>query len=152
MKPIASVCRSSIIQALDHYGLPNSESAIRLLCMVAAHESGKFIYSRQLRGPALSYFQMEPDTFLDVCNYASRKGYMLDDLPSAPERLLFDFQFATGIARVFFLRVPAPLPAPHQLKELSVYAKRYWNTRLGKATPGMYLAAYQDFFDDQKTA
>ncbi|WP_420588241.1 hypothetical protein [Bacterioplanoides sp.] len=149
MTPQADVCRSMIEQALDFYGLPDSESAVRLLCMIAAHESGKFLYTRQHGGPAIGAFQMEPATYEDVSLYARKKGYMTDEFPSPPERMIFDFWFATGMARIFFLRLPAPLPAPHQLKELAVYAKKYWNTELGKATPDMYLSAYRDLFDEK---
>lgn len=149
MNAQAAMCRSMIVQALDHYCLPKSESAIRLLCMIAAHESGKFLYARQIKGPAISFFQIEPRSYNDVAEYAQRKGYMSGEFPSPPERMLFDFLFACGIARVFFLRLPAPIPAEHQLKELAIYAKRHWNTKFGKATPGMYLSAYQDLFDEK---
>ena len=148
MNPIAETCRNSIIQALDHYGLPASESAVKLLCMIGAHESAQFLYNKQVNGPALSPFQIEPASYLDVCEYANRKLYMPDDLPSPAERLIFDFRFATGIARVFLLRIPEPLPAKHDLRLMAIYAKKYWNTLLGKATPDMYLSAYQELFSE----
>lgn len=146
MKPIAKVCRDFIISALDHYDLPMGESAVQLLCMIAAHESGQFLYAKQIKGPALSPYQIEPPTFLDVCEYAQSRNYMAGEFPSAPERLLFDFRFATGIARVFFLRKPEPIPMAGRITELSIYAKRHWNTHLGKATPGMYQDAYEALF------
>ncbi len=149
MKPIAEVCRNQIIQALDYYCLPISESAVRLLCMIAAHESNQFLYNKQIRGPALSPFQIEPASYLDVCEYADRKLYMPDDIPSPVERLLFDFKFATGIARVFLLRIPEPLPAEHDLRLMAIYAKKHWNTYLGKATPDMYFSAYMELFNEQ---
>ncbi len=149
MNPIADVCRTSIVQALDHYGLPASESAVKLLCMIGAHESAQFLYNKQVNGPALSPFQIEPASYLDVCEYADRKLYMPDDLPSPAERLIFDFRFATGIARVFLLRIPEPIPT--EISAMAIYAKKYWNTPLGKATPGIYRLAYQELFGEQKT-
>ena len=148
MNTQAAVCRDLIIQALDHYCLPMSEAAVRLLCMIAAHESDKLLYARQIRGPALSFYQIEPRSYNDVAQYAQRKGYMEGEFPSDPERLMFDFRFATGIARVFLLRIPEPIPAKEQLSALADYAKQYWNTKYGKATPAMYLSAYQELFNE----
>lgn len=148
MNPLAQSCRTSIVAALDHYALPNSESCVRLLCMIAAHESEKFLYTRQIRGPALSCFQVEPATYQDVADYAERKGYLKGEFPSPPERLLFDFRFATGIARVFFLRKPEPIPDKDNLQALADYAKRHWNTELGAAKSYMYLSAYEELFSE----
>lgn len=141
-----------IEQALDQYGLPKSEAAIRLLCMIAAHESGGFLYSKQVRGPALSFFQLEPASYTDVCAYAMRKGYLKGEIPGPVERIIFDPTFAAAIARIFILRIPEPLPDPDNLRGLARYAKKYWNTNLGKATPGMYLEAYQEYFGEKINA
>ena len=81
MTPEGEQCRQMICTALADYHLPDSESAIRLLCMIAAHESGGFRFTKQIRGPAVSLFQIEPASFRDVCNYAKRKGI---DIPNAP--------------------------------------------------------------------
>ena len=55
---VASVLRAQVRQSLLMYGLPCSESAITLLVMVAAHESGGFRYVQQIGGPALGLFQI----------------------------------------------------------------------------------------------
>ena len=140
-------CRQLIDDALLYYRLPTTEAAIRLLCMIAAHESGDFHYVRQRRGPALSLFQMEPATFDDVCDYAQRRNlYIASYLPCSPWRLVFDQRFAAAMARIFFLRFPEPLPDADDMHALACYAKGYWNTYLGKATPDQYLNAYLQHF------
>ena len=112
-------CRKMIEQALKRYELASSESAIRLLCMIAAHESGGFLYSRQLVGPALSLFQMEPRTFRDLITYCSRRFPKLAaELPCSPMRLVFDPEFAAAMGRAFLWRIPAPLPEPDQIDAL----------------------------------
>lgn len=146
MTPYGQSCRLMVTTALDHYALPNTEPAIQLLCMVAAHESGRFQFVRQVNGPALSLFQMEPNTYKDVQDYALRKKLkIVVDLPSPPERLIFDSLFSAAMSRIFFLRFPEPLPK--DLDGLAIYAKQYWNTHLGKATVGDYLNAYRRDFN-----
>ena len=142
-------CRDMIELALSHYLLPDSESAIRLLCMVAAHESGDFTYVRQIGGPALSFFQMEPMTFQEIAEYCQRKQIQLaDELPCTVWRLVFDPVFAAAMARVFFMRFPEPLPEPDDIEGLASYAKDYWNTELGKATESDYFEAWSRHYED----
>ena len=103
MTPEGKACRQLIREALIKYDLPDSGAAVRLLEMIAAHESGGFTYSRQLGGPALSLFQIEPVTYRDLCDYASsRELAICSEFPRNPMRLVFDPCFAAGMARVFF--------------------------------------------------
>lgn len=139
-------CQGMIRTALLTLDLPRSEAAVRLLCMTAAHESGQYRYSRQITGPAMGLFQMEPNTFYDVMKYINgrpdRFHVFLVDQHIKPEAMVFDFVFATAIARIFYLRIPKALPDPDDLRGLADYAKQYWNTALGKATADDYYEAY----------
>ena len=138
-----------IEQALNHYQMPSSESSIRLLCMIAAHESGGFTYSRQVKGPALSLFQMEPRTFRDLISYCQRRHFSFaSELPCSPMRLVFDPPFAAVMGRVFLLRIPRALPDPDDIEGLARYAKQYWNTKYGKATVSDYACAWQRYFGE----
>ena len=142
-------CRHMVERALAHYNMPVSESAIRLLCMIAAHESGGFTYTRQIAGPALSLFQMEPGTFNDLTSYCQRRFPVLaSELPCSPVRLIFDPPFAAAMGRAYLWRIPAPLPDPEQIDALGQYAKTYWNTRYGKATADDYSTAWRHFFSE----
>ncbi len=147
MSPEGLQCRLMIERALTDYQLPASEAAIRLLCMIAAHESGGFSYVKQVRGPALSFFQMEPATYSDVSGYAMKKGYLKGELPSPVQRLIFDAFFSAALARIFFLRFRKALPNHNDIPGLAQYAKHYWNTELGKATPAMYADAWRQYFE-----
>ena len=48
-------------------------------------------------------------------------------------------------ARLHYLRVPAALPK--SAKAMAEYAKKYYNTSAGKATPMDYLGAYAEWID-----
>ena len=144
MTPAGQQCRRMIVTALTHYGLPCSESALRLLCMIAAHESGGFTYSKQLRGPALSLFQIEPRTYRELIQYGKRKGLKLPNGP--PEQLIFDTHLSAALGRLFFMRFKEPLPDKDDVPGMAAYAKKRWNTRYGKATAEDYESAYREHF------
>ena len=118
--------------------------------MIAAHESGEFLYVKQIKGPALSFFQIEPATYQDVCKYAQTKGYLLNELPCPEQRLIFNGEFAAALGRIFFLRFKESLPDHNDINGLAQYAKKYWNTRLGTATPAMYAKAWRLHFEDSQ--
>ena len=125
-----------------------SRSAEKLLLMTAAHESGGFRHARQIGGgPALSYYQIEPDTLVDLYrNYLGyrpeRKGLLDQFLPAdstGPETALMDPVYATAAARMIYYRVPEPLPDMEDDTEMARYWKTYWNTHLGKGTGEKFL-------------
>jgi hypothetical protein len=147
MNKFAQSLRVFISQALEHYQLPASESAVRLLMMIAAHESGGFMYGRQKGGPALSMFQIEPATYRDVIRYAgvNKHKFPLVPLTEAAHCLLFDFEFAIAIARLKLWQAPEPLPHCDDAAGLARYAKRVWNSELGKATAEKYEADYKRY-------
>lgn len=140
---IAKRLRFYIRQSLVAHGLPCNDSAVELLLMIAAHESGLFKYVQQINGPALGIFQMEPETHDEVQRYMVRCKPRFENIKlSSPERLIFDVRYAVAMARIFFMRFPEALPMPNDIKGLAKYAKRYWNTTIGKATPEDYERAY----------
>lgn len=144
IKKIALSVRSAIENALERCDLPNTESAVRLLLMIAAHESGGFTYCRQGgNGPAIGLFQMEEPTFKHVIEYLNRTGKFPAVSRQLPfERMLTDATHAAAIARVYLYTFPEALPPPQDLDGLAAYAKKYWNTTAGKATAEDYKAAF----------
>lgn len=134
---MGQVCRAIVKKSLSWYELPGTENAIRLLCMIAAHESGDFHYIKQVKGPALGIFQMEPATYDDVVAYIKRNQerfvMLAHDLPEPAEYMAFNPVYAAAIGRVYLLRVPEPLPDSDDIDGLAHYAKDHWNTHLGAA-------------------
>ncbi len=137
-----------------------SQEAEDLLIMTAAHESNLGEYLKQLGpGPALGVFQMEKGTFNDLWDrFLNQKPKLVDRIMKtcnlrekpAAEEMIDDLNLATCMARVYFLRVRQPIPT--DLDQMAAYAKKYWNTELGKATPEDYLAAYLRFENLKKRA
>jgi len=136
-----------VLQAMGMGGV----AAEKMLLMTAAHESMGFRYRKQLGGPALSYFQIEPATLDDLySNYLAFRPHrqaMVDAfLPSDMthlEALEHDDRYACAVARMIFARVAEALPDAADEPALATYAKRYWNTPAGKATAAKYLADFR---------
>ena len=151
MSTMGKLCHDLVTQAMEWYELPiNNGSAIQLLCMIAAHESGDFHYIKQVKGPALSIFQMEPNTYNDVVGYIKRRQeqfpVLVHDMPKPAEYMAFDPVYAAAIGRVFLLRVPQPLPETDDIDGLAKYAKDHWNTYLGAAKWEDYRQAWLRHF------
>lgn len=143
MTKLGLTVRTAIEKALARFDLPNSEAAVRLLLMIAAHESGGFTYCKQKGGPALGLFQMEPPTFAHVMDYLKRSERFPAVRPLPVERLVIDAEYAAAVARVYLYSFPEPLPDADDLAGLAAYAKKYWNTNAGRATPEKYLRDFK---------
>ena len=135
---------------LQLYQLPCSPAAIRLLAMIAAHESGGFRYVQQMNnGPAKGLLQMEPVGLEEVQRYLNLRPEKFREMPEPGalhlDVLIFDAELAIACARVFFMAKPEPLPHPDDINGLAKYAKKHWNTDSGKATWEDYADAYRRY-------
>jgi hypothetical protein len=149
-----------------------SSAAEEILVDTALHESRGLRHIRQrLRGGrpgvAVSFFQIEPVTALDVClRYLARRedlrirlegavwilatpeiDWQEVDLAVLERKLLVDLAFATAVARLRYWMVPAPLPAPGDLAGLADYWKAHWNTRAGAGTPAKFKRDVRRYSD-----
>jgi len=146
----ASQFREYVVEpVVRSLGLPDPKRRIELLMMTAAHESAQGRYIKQIRGPALGLFQMEPAThsyiYSWLCNHqpADRRRAALEwalERVGSAEQMTGNHYYATAIAAFNYYSKPGRLP--NNIADMTDYAKKYWNTHLGKATPGDYLDAY----------
>lgn len=125
-----------------------SEAAVELLMMTAAHESHLGTYIAQVKGPAQGIYQMEPLTQNDIdINFLAYR-YKLDEKilqlqnNEAVPPLISSLTYATAMARVHYYRDKEALPDVKDIEGLARYAKRVFNTDLGKATWESYHDAY----------
>lgn len=115
---------------------------VELLCMIAAHESGLGKYRRQVNGPALSLFQIEPITHNSIWDHCDSIEMLAKKLgiKRNVELLATDDRYAVFVARCYLLMDKNPLPKT--VCEMGEYAKTYWNSEGGKASPEAYIDAY----------
>lgn len=124
-----------------------SPAAENLLLGTALVESGLSWLKQRNDGPALGVYQMEPpthdDLWLNLLRYKRdlRQKAVLwaTSANPSPEEMIGNLNYATIIARLHYLRDPAPLPAADDVVGMARYYKRVWNTDLGKATPEQFV-------------
>lgn len=140
----------------------------RLLYMTAAHESDRFKTRRQYgfnpnsTTGAFSFWQMERGAIEDALQWITlhfdaaqriKKLLHQQDLQSVKSgyrQVLKRIQTSDGdmlaciLARVYYLQKPGTIPSTNIKR--AQYAKKYWNTELGKATPKDYADAFTEMW------
>ena len=129
-----------------------SQEAEELLLMTAAHESRMGTYTKQINGPAVSIYQIEPTTHTGTWhNYLHFRPNLVDKIEavcgaSEPSigQLRYNLIYSTIIARIKYRRSPGSLPASSNVWGMARYAKRFFNSPKGKATALDYYSSYMD--------
>lgn len=127
----------------------HSPVAVELLMLTAATESKLGRYFRQIRGPALGIFQVEPATERDLFeNYLEYNRDLLswvEDLEMNHDfNLKYNIAYQIAIARLVYFRKKDPLPSI-ELHELAAYWKKHYNTHLGKGTVEKAIGDYNRY-------
>jgi hypothetical protein len=138
-----------IVPTLVQIGL-YSDSAVNLLLGTCAQESAMGTYLKQINGPALGIYQMEPNTHADIWDNFLKfnpdlAGKVLAIDSSETSNLITNLAYATALARIQYLRAPAKLPAADDIAGLAAYYKRYYNTPAGKATEQQFIDNYHRY-------
>ena len=121
----------------------------------ALQESG-LLSLRQIHGPALGPFQLEPATHEDIwANYLAHNPGLSSlvtalSIPAAhvelENELMGNLWYAAAMCRVFYRRVPEALPAAGDLAGQAAYYKLHYNTPAGAATTDEYIANWRAAF------
>lgn len=131
-----------------------SESAEELLVFTCANESRGGTYLRQVNGPALGIYQMEPATYNDLWQGYIKmnskicmmlfSNFEVSFMPTE-DRLIYDLRYATAMTRIFYARIKEALPDAKDINGIWSYYKRYYNTMAGKANKADSIKNYYDF-------
>ena len=127
--------------SLQHLGL-DSEDARSLIYRTGKAESGYKTLQQYGGGPALGFFQMEPNTAIDIWdNYVMYRPKYRDKLyalgfdeGTLEFCLLSNIGVQAALCRLHYRRVPSALPKAGDLNSQAKYWKKYYNTELGKGT------------------
>lgn len=130
----------------------NSKNAQMLLLATAAIESECGYYIKQIGGPALGVWQMEPATHSDIwaeCdalygNLGPRaKNLGLEKNEYGADADLIDSpMYSCAMARLKYSMDSAPLPSFDDERAIYDYYKRIYNTHLGASTWEKFHAAW----------
>lgn len=133
---------------LKHLGM-HSEAAERLVWITGIAES-RLRYIEQVRGPALSWWQIEPDTsdwlWFDYLQRRSEIRERVEDY-AAPhpitDQLAWNQALACALCRVRYWTVPANLPAADDADGMGKYWKDHYNTAGGAGDPAKFAELYR---------
>lgn len=126
---------------------------LELLVFTCAAESAGGTYVKQIKGPALGIFQLEPATFTDCwVNYVVRKPDIINLLSlnlavhrmPQPVEMITDLKLAVAMAALLYKQRKAA-PKDIEIDTLWNLYKELWNTPKGKAEKEPCLKAYKRF-------
>ena len=137
-----------IKETLQHLDL-DSEDARSLIYNTGKAESGYKTLQQYGGGPALGFFQMEPNTAIDIWdNYVMYRPKYRDKLYSlgfdegALEfGLLSNIGLQAALCRLHYRRVPSALPKLDNINAQAKYWKEFYNTKSGKGTIKHFIEA-----------
>ena len=143
--------RKIIKLALQHLEL-DSEDAREMLYVTGKAESGYKTLQQYGGGPALGFFQMEPNTAIDIWdNYVMYRPKYRDKLFSLGFDdgniefcLLSNIGLQAAFCRLHYRRVPSALPKVSDLEGQAKYWKKHYNTVKGKGTIKHFMEMNND--------
>lgn len=142
---LADIRDHVIIPALSKIGHAEP-AAVRLVIGTGLIESN-YQYLAQQGGPALGFWQMEPETCQDIWDsYLTYQPAMRTNILSLLalygdkfEQLSWNLQYAAAMCRIKYLRAPQVLPHVDDLEGLAQYWKLIYNSPLGAGDPAMFI-------------
>ena len=146
---------NDIVQKLDL----NNKGAVELIYNTGLVES-KYVYLKQIKGPARGLFQCEPWVAVDICeNYLKYREKLMKKVAEvcyldweyflSPNENNWEFILTTNLSaqvafcRLHYRRVPKPLPTT--LEEQAVYWKSFYNTAKGAGTVEKFLETVKKY-------
>ena len=126
----------------------DSEEASSLIYRTGMAESG-YRALKQRGGPALGFFQCEPNTAVDIFdNYVMYRPKYRDKLfqlgfddAKLKFCLLSNIALQVAFCRLHYRRVPSRLPGANDIEAQAKYWKTFYNTVKGKGTTKHFIEA-----------
>ncbi len=144
--------RELIQETLSPIGLW-SKQAEELLLGTCAQESHFGKYLKQISGPALGIFQIEPATEKDIWeNYLKFRPQLIKAIKNSCRvtsygtlSLKSDLKYQIIMARIHYRRVSSPLPLCGDIDGQASYWDNHFNCNPDKGFPSEYIKNYRKF-------
>lgn len=129
-----------------------SPAAVNLLLGTAAHESLCGFHLKQVKGPALGIYQIEPATHADLfTNFLRHRPGLLEIFQGlrngGPDQLVWDLRYSTAVARTIYWRAPDALPDKDDIDGQAMLWKKVFNTSAGRGSTAAYLENANNVLD-----
>jgi hypothetical protein len=147
---INEVIKPSLDSMVDAFGEGVKVPQAADLLLGTAVQESRLKYLRQINGPALGVYQVEPATLDDIYeNYLKYRRQRLEYVESMisprlsrERQLITNLAYATVIARIKYWRSPGMIPTT--LEGQAEYWKEHYNTVEGKGTVEEYITNYKE--------
>jgi hypothetical protein len=115
-------------------GMYSLDAMYQMVCTIGVES--KLTHLKQIpNGPALGLPQTEPDTYIDIIRYLSRRTDLRDKIFTYCQRtsfpddrmLISDLAFSALIARVKYWMIPEPIPSYKNPEAQAAYYEQYYN-------------------------
>lgn len=144
-----------ISPTLEAMGMGGSSADAQIL--FTGFLESRYEHLRQVHGPALSWFQIEPATHTDIKTWLSNafnaglrervlSACYLSILPP-DDALIWNLRYAVAICRLVYYRCKMALPPPTDAEGIAQCHKVCYNTRFGKADPVVNAKLIQALMD-----
>lgn len=137
-----------------------SKEAEELLILTCAQESLGGTYIKQIDGPALGIFQMEPKTHEDLwLSFLPRRTDLVYKILGAVrlqtkppvEFLEYNLLYAAMMCHVRYMTIHEPIPAATDILGLAKYWDAYYNSDSQKGFPEEAVVSYNKFMGIRKS-
>ena len=137
-----------VLYRMDKY----SDDALVLILRTGMAESRYKALKQMGDGPAIGFFQVEPNTAIDVLrnyvHYRPKYHKVLDslgfDFENVEFSLLSNIAVQVAFCRLQYLRHPKPIPSWDNVEAQAKYWKKAYNTELGKGTIEHFVEANKE--------
>lgn len=137
------------LHAIDLYSL-EAEILLAGTALVESLVAGE-TRLKQITGPAVGIFQMEPFTFNDIIqNYLAFRPDLHKKISALalggaldPQQCAGNLYLAAAMARIKYLRSPLPIPDARDSIGMANLHKTVYNTADGKADPSINAKAFE---------
>lgn len=145
--------RRELIRPTLQYCRIWSRAAENLIVGTGLVESN-FTFLSQIKGPALSPWMIEPNTFTWlIAKLSTDKKLMLRvlqhlgmaTLPSDPRQVINNMALACILARLKYLYNPAPLPNADNIDALARYWAKIYNTKNREKDIQRFIDLYDEY-------
>lgn len=124
-----------------------SRDAEELLLLTCAQETLYGRYLKQISGPGLSVFSIEPATFAWLQNthkaFLVERNYRLESY--TPSELLYNLRLAIVVTRLRYWVVKAALPKYDDVQGMADYWDKYYNGNPNKGFPKDAIRNYRTY-------
>tara|TARA_B100001094_G_C17896102_1_gene654099 strand:+ start:194 stop:640 length:447 start_codon:yes stop_codon:yes gene_type:complete len=132
---------------LNYIGMYSDDSA-ELIYRTGMAETGYRVLKQIGGGPALGFFQCEPNTMLDIMkNYVDYRQELKHKIVAlgyneehSSDILMSNIALQVAFCRLKYRRDKYQIPNKSKLEEQGKYWKRVYNTKLGKGTVKHFIS------------